>query len=92
MQILNFCVILRANSFSITERRGFNLSHHVEKSAASGGYLKLLAFENILLLTNHEGKNKIIAPKDLKILAQVEKWLVSSSAERVRQPQAAKRA
>ena len=46
MQIVIFCVILRGNSFSITERRGFNPSKDVEKPAASGGYLKLLAFEN----------------------------------------------
>ena len=39
-------MILRGNSFSIIERRGFNLSYDVEKSAASGGYLKILAFEN----------------------------------------------
>ena len=43
----NFCVILRRNSFScITKRRGFKLSYDVKKRAASGGYLKLLAFEN----------------------------------------------
>ena len=46
MEIVYFCVILRRNSFSITERRGFHLSYHGEKPAASGSYLKLLAFEN----------------------------------------------
>ena len=45
MQILNCCVILRGNTFSITERRGFNLFNDVEKPAASGSYLKLSAFE-----------------------------------------------
>ena len=44
--MLNFCVILRGNSFSISERRGLNLSYDAEKPAANGGYLKLLAFEN----------------------------------------------
>ena len=43
-------MILRRNSFSITERRGFNLSCDVKKPAASGGYLKLYAFENDQLL------------------------------------------
>ena len=46
MQIVIFCVILRGNSFSMTERRGSKLSYDVEKPAASGRYLKLLAFEN----------------------------------------------
>ena len=41
MQLAIFCVILRGNSFSITERRGFKLSYDVEKHAANGGYLKL---------------------------------------------------
>ena len=43
-------MILRRNSFSITERRGFKLSYDVKKRAASGGYLKLLNNENDLLL------------------------------------------
>ena len=46
MQIAIFCVILRKNSFSITEKRGFNLSYDVGKPAASGGYQTLLALEN----------------------------------------------
>ena len=50
MQIANFCVILRRNSFSITERRGFKITYDIRKPAASGGYLKLLAFENDLFL------------------------------------------
>ena len=46
MQIAIFCVILRRNSFSIIERRGFNLSYDIGKPAASDGYLNLSAFEN----------------------------------------------
>ena len=46
MQMLNFCVILRRNSFSKPQRRGSKLSYDVENAAASGRYLKLLAFEN----------------------------------------------
>ena len=46
MQIMNFCVILRENSFSMTEIRGSKLSYDIEKPAASGRYLKLLAFQN----------------------------------------------
>ena len=46
MQIAIFCVILRGNSFSKTERRGFKHSCGIEKPAASGGYCKLQATEN----------------------------------------------
>ena len=72
MEMLNFCVILRRNSFSITERGGFNLSYAVKNVAASGGYLKLLAFENIGFSSNGEGENKILAPRAI-ILDQAAK-------------------
>ena len=48
--MMNFCVILRGNSFSMTEIRGSKLSYDIEKPAASGRYLKLYAFENTQLL------------------------------------------
>ena len=48
-------MILRRNSFSIIERRGFSLSYDIGKPAASGGYLNLSGFENdqFLVPKNH---------------------------------------